>query len=171
MTDQVSTLDARLSDLVSALANDVNNITQFNNEARTALSTQVKDLADKIGGLITDAAESGSSSTWSVDKIVAYVHAQVVAAESAFTPDVVAQLHTLAQELAGSNGQAILTALAGSVRFDLDQTGTITAEQAAIARKNIGAISHDEAAALVTTAVSDVDHAAAYLQARTVKCE
>ena len=168
-----SGINVRLNDLVAVLAADINALTQCNNDARAAIVASITDTEAQLHAIINDAATSGAASTWSTDKIIAYVASQI----GGLTPAVIAELQSLASE--GAQLAAIMTAVAGSVRFDVDQTATITSDQATVARTNIGAVSSNDVVNIVTAmglttpepGFNDVDLASAYLAARTVVCD
>ena len=148
------TLEARVVALAQAIGTDVKALLQAQGSL-SALSTTAKNnlvaainelqalVAGSAGATINDTAGDGATTvTWSADKIFDTIEAAKAAVKSDLTNGAGAALDTLA-ELAAALGNdpnfsaTLATQIANRVRYDAAQT--LTAQQQAQARANIGA--------------------------------
>lgn len=185
-------LDARLQALVGGIAADINAIiAKLNQEdaaAQTSANTAIQSIDAAIASLINDAVVA-KGTTWSSTQIEAYVVAQISAAVANVSPGLLTAINTVSAGLTADQSAVatILSTLAAAVRFDIDQSHTITDAQKAQACLNIGAVSEANLTGLIdaeiaaqittiTTAVeaaippvfTDIDLLSAYSAARTV---
>lgn len=125
-------LDGKAADLSALTTTDKSNLVAAINELRGQLlsSTSIDD------------ASQGSATTWSSDKIVAFIDSQL-SDLLAGAPDALDTLGELAAAINNNpNFATDIANLANSVRYDVEQT--LDATQKEQARANIGAASTDD---------------------------
>lgn len=149
------TLEQRLIALAQAIGADIKalnlaqgSLSTLATTAKASLVAAINELYDLVGAgggaAIDDAAGDGATTvTWSADKIHDTIEAAKLAVKNELTDGAGAALDTLA-ELAAALGNdpnfaaTIAAEIANRVRYDAPQT--LTTEQQAQARANIGAL-------------------------------
>ena len=152
--DTSSTTTTLSGSKISQLVSDAQNAAQ--NYATTAAS-----------GIIDDAA-TGTDKVWSASKTASAISTAQTAAQDFATnainnliggasgaADTLKELETLLSN-EDSAIAALTTSVGNKVSFAIDQSATITTEQKAIARANIGAISSDEATTIPNNRIAAV---------------
>lgn len=150
------TLEQRLSELTSAIGEDVKailaaqgNLLTLSTTNKTSLVAAINELFGLIGtgggsAVIDDSAASGSASTYSIDKILALLNGfkqDILGGVPLAAFDTLVEISTyLASDQTATSG--LVTAMANRVSVDVAQS--FTTEQQAQGRANIGAFGAPE---------------------------